>query len=715
MVDVFISYKREDEAQAQQLYNVLTESGYQVWMDIHNIPPGSYWPDEIDKGLQATSITVGMISPEALKSRNVRNEWDYTLEVEKPLLLLKVKEFPRETMPHRYVSINYIDMLRTTEQALSTLLDTVRSFVRHQSPPVPRKAPPPNVPVDDSTTAETKKMKPITPEEIEAAETELREILEAVEQFEVMSPPDTNQPADVPTQPAENIPPTPTPPAQPINRQASSSIPVREELNARTIKDRQQLIERVFNFWIDGYLKQSLRFGEISVELEENRHYVLHHSEYGDYNFKGSSKLVDIFRDVNGQLLILGEPGSGKTTLLLQLAKDLLETAKVHHSAPVPVMLSLTAWSNTWKNPEEVDKVSLKNRKKMAQWLKNELTMERTHLSITDWMIAELVGEYEIQDASVESWLKHGRIICLFDGLDEVSAEHRAECVEALNIFKDTYPNVDIVVCSRIEEYKELSSKLDFSTGLMVQSISDEQIQQYLQANATSQLMDLYNQGDAIADLVRTPFWLSFSTYVYRNFPSTTPTVTTDNAMRAIDVFQTYTNGILQSMSPAEREALLKGAGRLALQMSKLGASVVYPNRINFKWLNTREALVVTGAASAGAVLTSLSAVLFASPLLRVDSLVSRTSKFFMKRVSNFDIDDLLPVMAAIGMMYKSGDGYIFFHLSFRDYLSQNYAEEKDTPIINSPNISRDVKEMGGKFTRNLMNRFGKKSDDSKS
>ena len=190
-------------------------------------------------------------------------------------------------------------------------------------------------------------------------------------------------------------------------------------------------------------------------------------------------------------------------------------------------------------------------------------------------------------------------------------------------------------------------------------------------------------------------------------------TITTDNAMRAINVFETYTNGILQNMSPAEREALLKGAGRLALQMGQLGASVVYPNRINFKWLNKKEAIIVSGA-TAGAGMVSLSGIILASPLLSIDALVSKSAKFFMKRVSGFDIDDLLPVMAAIGMMYKSGDGYIFFHLSFRDYLSQNYADDKDAPIINSPNIVADVKEMGGKFTRNLMNRFGKKSDDSK-
>jgi hypothetical protein len=70
-------------------------------MDQYDIPVGAYWPDEIDKGLSSSDIVVGVLSPEAVESRNVKNEWDWALQNGKPLLLLLAR--PTAEIPHRYV------------------------------------------------------------------------------------------------------------------------------------------------------------------------------------------------------------------------------------------------------------------------------------------------------------------------------------------------------------------------------------------------------------------------------------------------------------------------------------------------------------------------------------------------------------------------------------------------------------------------------------
>src|SRR4051812_813709 len=75
-------------------------------MDEYDIPVGAYWPDEIDKGLAASDIVVGVLSPDAVESRNVKNEWDWAIQNDKRLLLLQVQPC---VVPHRYVSINFID------------------------------------------------------------------------------------------------------------------------------------------------------------------------------------------------------------------------------------------------------------------------------------------------------------------------------------------------------------------------------------------------------------------------------------------------------------------------------------------------------------------------------------------------------------------------------------------------------------------------------
>lgn len=103
---VFISYQRTDEAVARLVRDRLVQAGVPVWMDQYDIPVGAYWPDEIDTALTASAIVVGILSPDAVASRNVKNEWDWAIQNDKRLLLLQARPC---VLPHRYTSINYID------------------------------------------------------------------------------------------------------------------------------------------------------------------------------------------------------------------------------------------------------------------------------------------------------------------------------------------------------------------------------------------------------------------------------------------------------------------------------------------------------------------------------------------------------------------------------------------------------------------------------
>src|SRR5262249_47390142 len=49
---VFISYARPDQHFAERLRSQLHAWNYGTWMDVHDIPKGSYWPNAIDEGLQ---------------------------------------------------------------------------------------------------------------------------------------------------------------------------------------------------------------------------------------------------------------------------------------------------------------------------------------------------------------------------------------------------------------------------------------------------------------------------------------------------------------------------------------------------------------------------------------------------------------------------------------------------------------------------------------
>ncbi len=116
--DVFISYKREDQAFAETLRERLIAWGYTAWMDKYNIPAGAYWPDEIDRALNASQVVIGVLSPRAVASRNVKNEWDWSIVNGKRLLLLMIEPC---VVPMNYVSINYIDCVKDQAAGLARL------------------------------------------------------------------------------------------------------------------------------------------------------------------------------------------------------------------------------------------------------------------------------------------------------------------------------------------------------------------------------------------------------------------------------------------------------------------------------------------------------------------------------------------------------------------------------------------------------------------
>ncbi len=115
---IFISYKREDEGFALQIRQKLHLSGFETWMDIFDIPVSSNWPDEIDAALRGSEVIIGIMSPRALESRNVKNEWDWALVNKRPLVLLLCEKCD---IPMNYISINHIDFTATFQEPFSKL------------------------------------------------------------------------------------------------------------------------------------------------------------------------------------------------------------------------------------------------------------------------------------------------------------------------------------------------------------------------------------------------------------------------------------------------------------------------------------------------------------------------------------------------------------------------------------------------------------------
>src|SRR5262249_34407170 len=109
-MQIFISYKREEEAFARQLHSAINSWGFHSWLDVNEIRPGQDWDTSIHAGLKSSPIVVGILTPESLTSENVLDEWGYALSTGKRLFLLWLRSVPEEDIPPRYIRIQRIDL-----------------------------------------------------------------------------------------------------------------------------------------------------------------------------------------------------------------------------------------------------------------------------------------------------------------------------------------------------------------------------------------------------------------------------------------------------------------------------------------------------------------------------------------------------------------------------------------------------------------------------
>jgi GTPase SAR1 family protein len=259
-------------------------------------------------------------------------------------------------------------------------------------------------------------------------------------------------------------------------------------------KQRKVLLNKVKNYWIEGVLEKSLHSKVmISLGLEERLDAV---ERFGIEELPDKSGqalptgvgVTDVFNRMGEgrTLLILGEPGAGKTTTLLTLTKHLITRTQEDLSRPIPVVFNLSSWASKQQN-------------------------------IADWLVQELNRQYKVSKSLAKLWIKEQQLLLMLDGLDEVKSEYQEACVQALNQFMQKHGQTEMVVCSRIQDYKALSTRLQLQGAICVQSLTDEQIKQYLNSagNQLEALRTLLEKDTALQELAKSPLTLSVMTLAY--------------------------------------------------------------------------------------------------------------------------------------------------------------------------------------------------------
>ncbi|NEQ51953.1 MAG: NACHT domain-containing protein [Leptolyngbya sp. SIO3F4] len=268
---------------------------------------------------------------------------------------------------------------------------------------------------------------------------------------------------------------------------------VKKEVNRRLTTSLHNLVK------LDLYMEdQRQRVGNPKLEmvLEDSEpsfqsvNRVLHTKIHQrPLNLRFTQKIIEIFerQDIQGKLLILGEPGSGKTTELLQLAQDLVARAEKDKSQAVPIILELSTWHE---------------------------------MAIDKWVASQLKKVYSVSVDTTQQWLAGNQILLMLDGLDELGLIKQRRCIEQINQFLEENCASELLVCCRREEYEAGQIKLDSLNGsVYLEPLQENQIREYFEKLNRSSFWENVGGNPALLELTQKPLFLFILVLAYQGNP----------------------------------------------------------------------------------------------------------------------------------------------------------------------------------------------------
>lgn len=154
-------------------------------------------------------------------------------------------------------------------------------------------------------------------------------------------------------------------------------------------------------------------------------------------------------------VVILGDPGAGKSTLLQYIALNWARTPLNNViELPIPLLIELRSYKR--------DRIS-GQCKDFLEFFHNGNVICR-------------LNRHQLDER-----LKTGKVLVMFDGLDEVfDPAQREEVITDIHRFTNEYPNVRVIVTSRIIGYKPRQLKDAEFRHFLLHDLESEQIQDFL-------------------------------------------------------------------------------------------------------------------------------------------------------------------------------------------------------------------------------------------
>ncbi len=291
---------------------------------------------------------------------------------------------------------------------------------------------------------------------------------------------------------------------------------VREEVKLQDILDfekkyRQQVGHRYSSITLPNFdATQKVPITDIYVDPHVQRSQEISTVENNYFGYQNDTLNTEEFLAYTFRAVLLGDPGGGKSTFTFKLCYD----------------LATTRYSERWfagrtqLTPVRVSLRDYGTNKKSHRW------------SILEFIEIEAKATYQIQSpppGAMEYLLLNGRLMVIFDGLDELLDTHaRQEISNDVESFCHLYPSVPVLVTSRKIGYEQAPLDKNLFEVFYLSAFSKEQVQDYTEkwfgvANKEidsiqqqDKVQSFLQESEIVPDLRSNPLMLALLCNIYR-------------------------------------------------------------------------------------------------------------------------------------------------------------------------------------------------------